>query len=198
MPLTRVQIISQALTVMGKKPIMNLINQSDIANAADASFDYLLQSVISKYFWRFATLIVVLSQNVVAPIGGYWRYSYQLPADYLKLVHLWPQQWDFEIYQNSHLYANFNNQGQPLYLEYQNTPLVENFPPYFQEYFIYEISAYLALSNAQMADYYEALKKDRDFLLAVAQCADAQNRPQTPLQSQPMLSRRFVTTFASG
>ncbi len=198
MPLTRVQLISQALTVMGKKPIMNLINQSDIVTAADNAFDYLLQSTASKYFWRFATLIVQLNQNVVAPIGGYWSYSYQLPADYLKLIHLWPQQWDFEIYQNSLLYTNFNNSGQQLFLEYQNTPIVENFPAYFQQYFIYEIAAYLALSNAQMPDYYDAIKKERDFQLAVAQAADAQNRPQTPLQSAPMLSRRFVATFASG
>jgi hypothetical protein len=198
MPLTQTQIISQSLTIMGKKPIMNLVNQSDIVTAAVNSWDYLLQSVVSKYFWRFATLIAVLSQNVVPPIGGYWRYSYQLPADFLKLVHLWPQQWDFEIYRNNLLYANFNNQSQPLYLEYQNTPLVETFPPYFQEYFAYEIAAYLALSNAQMPDYYEAIKKERDFQLAVALAADAQNRPQTPLQSAPMLSRRFVTTFASG
>ncbi len=198
MPLTRVKIISQALTVMGKKPIMNLTNQSDIVTAADNAFDYLLQATVSEYFWRFATVIAVLPLNAAPPIGGYWQYSYQLPADYLKMVHLWPMQWDFEIYQNSLLYTNFNNSAQPLYIEYQNTPLVETFPPYFIKYFIYEIAAYLALSNAQMPDYFEAIDSKKNYYLAVAQAADAQNRPQTPLQSAPMLSRRFVTTFASG
>jgi len=34
--------------------------------------------------------------------------------------------------------------------------------------------------------------------LGIALAADAQNRPQTPLQSQPILSRRYISTFASG
>jgi len=114
------------------------------------------------------------------------------------LIHLWPQQWDFEIYQQNLLYTNFNNANQTLFLEYQFLPLVANLPAYFVKYFVYEIAAYLALANAQMPDYYSELERKKGVELAIAQCADAQNRPQTPLQSQPVLSRRFVTTFASG
>jgi hypothetical protein len=198
MPLTRVQIISQALTLMGKKPIMNLINQSDIVTAADQAFDYLLQATLSEGFWRFATRIVVLNLNVNVPVGGYWMFSYQLPADYLKLVHLWPQNYDFEMYENFQMYSNFNNSNQPLFLEYVFTPVVSNLPAYFVKYFVYELAAYLALSNAQKPDYYGELERKKGIELAIAQAADAQNRPQTPLQSAPMLQRRFVTTFASG
>jgi len=198
MPLTRVQIISQALTLMGKKPIMNLTNQSDIVTAADNAFDYLLQATLSEGFWRFATRIVVLNLNVNVPIGGYWMYSYQLPADYLKLVHLWPQNYDFEMYENFQMYSNFNNSSQPLYLEYVFAPVISNLPPYFVKYFAYELAAYLALNNAQKPDYYQVLDNKKGIELAIAQAADAQNRPQTPLQSAPMLQRRFVTTFASG
>jgi hypothetical protein len=198
MPLTRVQIISEALTLMGKKPILNLTNQSDIVTAADQAFDMLLTDTISKGFFRFATRIVQINQNVNTPVGGYWLFSYTLPADYLKLVHLWPVMYDFEIYENNALYSNFNNAFQPLFLEYEFSPLVVNLPPYFVKYFIYELAMHLSLSNAQRPDYFEALKGERGILLAQAQAADAQNRPQTPLQSAPMLTRRFVSTFASG
>ncbi len=198
MPLTRVQIISQALTLMGKKPIMNLTNQSDIVTAADQAFDMLLSDTISKGFFRFTTTIVQLQQSVNTPLGGYWRYSYPLPANYVKLVHLYPVTYDFEIYENNNLYTNFNSQNAKLFLEYEFVPLVQNLPPYFVKYFIYELALYLALSNAQRPDYYSELKGERTILLAQAQAADAQNRPQTPLQSAPMLTRRYVTTFASG
>ena len=198
MPLTRVQIISQSLTLLGKKPILNLTNQSDIVTSANDAFDMLLQDTISKGFFRFATRIVQLNQNVNTPIGGYWLYNYTLPADYVKLVHLWPVMYDFEIYENNSLYSNFNNSSQPLYLEYEFTPLVQSLPPYFVKYFIYELAMHLALSNAQRPDYFDALKSERTILLAQAQAADSQNRPQTPLQSAPMLTRRFVSTFASG
>ena len=198
MALTRTQIISQALTLMGKKPIMNLVNQSDIVTAADNCFDMLLQATLSEGFWRFATKIVELQQNVNVPIGGYWFYAYNLPNDYLKMVHLWPQQWDFEIYAGNLLFSNFNNSGQPLFIEYLFLPDVQFLPPYFVKYFIFEIAALLALTNAQMPDYYSELERKKGIELAIAQAADAQNRPQTPLQSMPVLSRRFVTTFASG
>jgi hypothetical protein len=198
MALTRTQIISQALTLMGKKPIMNLVNQSDIVTAADNCFDMLLQATLSEGFWRFATKIVELQQNVNVPIGGYWFYAYNLPNDYLKMVHLWPQQWDFEIYAGNLLFSNFNNSGQPLFIEYLFLPDVQFLPPYFVKYFIFEIAAFLALTNAQMPDYYSELERKKGIELAIAQAADAQNRPQTPLQSMPVLSRRFVTTFASG
>jgi hypothetical protein len=198
MATTRVQIISQALMLMGKKPITSLINQSDIVTALDQAFDTLLQATLSMGNWRFAGTIVELPLNVNTPIGGYYRYSYQLPGDYLKLIHLWPHNYDFEIYEGNQLYTSYNNGSQPLFLDYIFMPLLQNLPPYFVKYFYYELATDAALANAQRPDFYEALKSQRDIVLAQAQAADAQNRPQTPLQSQPMLSRRFVSTYASG
>ena len=198
MPLTRVQIISQALTIMGKKPIQNLINQSDIVTAANQAYDMLLQNVLSQRFWRFATTIVQLNRLVQVPVGGYWMFAYQLPANFLKLVHLWPQNYDFEIYENMHLFSNFNDQFTPLFLEYTFRPADQNLPDYFTKYFCFEIAAYLALSSAQTPAYYQVLEAKREFELSLALAADAQNRPQTPLQSMPVITRRFVSTFASG
>lgn len=201
MALTRVQIISQALTLMGKQPIMNLTNQSPIATAADQCFDMLLQATLSESFWRFTCKIVELQMNLNTPIGGYWFYAYTLPNDYLKLIHLWPHQYDFELYAGPNaplLFTNFNNANQPLFLEYQFLPDVSLLPPYFVKYFIFEIAAFLALTNAQMPDYYSELERKKGIELAIAQCADAQNRPQTPLVSMPVLSQRFVSTYASG
>ncbi len=183
---------------MGKKPIQSLVAQSDIVAAAEQAFDFLLPSILSKYFWRFATTIVQLSLLAITPTGGYWQYAYELPGDYLKLVHLWPVNWDFEIYQNMQLYSNFQSSSQPLYIEYQFQPMIEFLPDYFNEYFAYEIACYLCLSNAQSVNYFQVLRPRADFLLGAALAADAQNRPQTPLQSAPMISRRYVSTFASG
>ena len=198
MPLTRVQIISQALTIMGLKPIQNLLNQSDIVTAADQAFDMLLPNIISKHFWRFATTIAQLNRLVAVPIGGYWKFAYQLPADYLKFVHLWPHNYDFDMYQNHQMYSNFDDSFTPLFLEYTFLPVVVNLPDYFTQYFILELATYLSLSNAQYLQYFQILEPKRQTELAQALAADCQNRPQTPLQSMPMLTRRFVSTFASG
>ena len=198
MALTRTQIISEALTLLGKAPIMNLTNQSDIATAANQAFDMLLYDAVSKGSWRFCGKIVELNLLPDPPLGGYWMYAYQLPADYVAMWHLWPSTDDFEIYNNSQIYSNFNSSSTPLYIDYFFVPAVNQLPPYFIKYFIYEIASHLALSNAQRPDYADYLDKKTTILFGQAQAADAKNRPQNPLKSAPMLSRRYVSTYASG
>jgi len=77
-------------------------------------------------------------------------------------------------------------------------PLIAFLPDYFNEFFAYEIACYLCLSNAQSVNYFQVLRPRADYLLQSALAADAQNRPQTPLQSAPMITTRYVSTFASG
>lgn len=177
---------------------MNLNNQSSLTSEADQCFDILAQNQFSVSNWRFATKIAALSQVLPVPVGGYWSHAYQLPSDYLKLIKIFPVSYNFEIYENSLLYANYDNTQSPLYLEYQFMPPVVNWPAYFDLYFSYELAAYLAISNAQSVQYAQYLDQKRTFNLAVAQAADSQNRPQTPIQSQPMITSRFVYTKDSG
>lgn len=200
MAATKVQIISYARLLLGKKITISLINQDDLTTALEAAFDFLFPSVISKGFWRFATRIVQLSQLEATPVGGYWFYAYQLPGDYLEMVHLWPQMYGWEIYENNLLYTNFNSTAgsQGLFCEYQFLPLIQNLPPYFIEYFATHIAAIAALSNAQSVQYYQPLMGEARVLWGEAQAKDAQNRPQTQLQNAPMISRRFVSVFVSG
>jgi hypothetical protein len=217
MAFNRVQIISYALTLMGRKPVSSLVNQGDIVTSADQAFDLLLTSALSIGFWRFATTIAVLQKLAETPVGGYWMYSYMLPADYLKMVHLYPHTYDFELYNNSRLYSNYssgnslnnvNNQindpnipymsGNPFYIEYVYRPSETLLPPYFVKYFSFELASYLALSNAQTPDYLAELERRRVIELSIAQAADAQNRPQSPLMSKPMLECRYVSAFVGG
>lgn len=198
---TKVQIISYAAMLLGKKQTLSLVNQNELISQLEAAFDFLYPSVISKGFWRFATKIQVLNQLNVTPIGGYYAYAYQLPGDYLEMVHLSPQFYDWEIYNNSQLYANYNASAigaQQLYIEYQFLPEIGTLPPYFNEYFATHIAAVAALSNAQSVAYHAPLMAEARVLWSEAQAKDAQNRPQTPLQNAPMISRRFVSVFASG
>lgn len=199
MPLTKVQIISNAISLLGKGITQSLINQGPIVAAAEQAYDMLLPSDISTAFWRFAVKQPVsLNMLNFTPIGGYWQYAYQIPADYLEMIHLYPQTYDWEIYENNWLFSNFNNQYQPLFMEYQFLPTPTALPPYFVEYFVYRIASYLAISSAQNVQYAQYLDQKMIFHKGVAQAKDAQNRPQTPMQNAPALSGRFVSTLASG
>ena len=199
MAFTRTQIISNAITIMGKKMILSTVGQSDLVDAAGQAFDFLLPCVLSEGFWRFATTIVQLAQTVNVPIVTNWRYEYQLPGDYLETVRVYPQMYNWEIFQSTNqipvIYSNFNG---PFFLEYVRLVDPTLLPPYFVHYFVYEIAYYLALASAQQTQYAPILRQDRDHHLGVALAKDAQNRPQTPLASQPMITNRFVATWIGG
>lgn len=194
---TRVEIISNAITLLGQAPITNLVNQSDLVVAAGQAFDLLLPDMLStgSVQWRFATKIAALVNRNVTPIGGYWSYTYALPADYLKLVHLWPHNYNYEMYTGMHMYSNFDNTVQPLYMEYIFMPVVTDLPDYFVTYLVYNIAEYLSLSSAQNIQYASYLQGKVAQKKAEALAADAQNRPQTPLQSAPMITNRYVSSF---
>jgi hypothetical protein len=198
MAFTKVQVVSNALMMLGKRPIITLDNQDALTTAAEQMFDFNLPSVLSTGFWRFATTIIELSLTVPAPVGGYWNYAYEIPPNYLKLVHLWPQMYDYEVYENYKLYSNFNNQGQPLFMEYIFMPVLQNFPDYFWYFFAVDLALSLTLTNAQSVQYQQALLPEREKRWGMALAADAQNRPNTPLQNAPMISKRYISTFAGG
>lgn len=198
---TQVQIISTALNLLGKASITTLSNPTEITQAALNFYSQLIAAEFETGTWRFTTTIVQLTNLNTPPTGGYWLYQYSLPADFKKVIHVWPFTWDYEIYEGAAgtvLYTNYNDATNPFYLEYQNTADVARFPDSFCKFVSYDIATNLALSNAQHAQFWQVLSSQRDYYRAVAMAADAQNRPQTPLQSQPMINNRYVSTLASG
>jgi hypothetical protein len=124
-----------------------------------------------------------------------WQYIYQLPADYLKAVRQYPHNYAYEIFEQSQLYSNV--QG-PLYLEYIYQPVVSMLPAYFNIYLAYRIAQDLGLSNAHNVQFSQVLEQRMGVMMSQALAADAQNRPQTPLISQPIISDRGVTSLING
>lgn len=297
MALTRIQIISNAVSLLGKGIVTTLANPSPLVAAADQAFDFLLPSIISQSRWRFASKIAPLALSSTPPLGSYWKYFYYIPHDYLELLRIFPQTWDYEIFSEGLIAGNFLGQAQAYVISYayptpanmlevapfnnvnafqnsqpevygctfttsgtlptttpqinnvdtyyitpvdidsftihtnfsdasnnaneivitnigtgQSNALIQNsnfieytflpdvsvFPPYFSEFFAYKIAAYLALSSAQSAEYFQILDSKATDLWMKAKSIDAKNRPQSSLQSQPIIANRFVSQFASG
>lgn len=192
MPFSKVQIISFAIAKLGHKPIQSLDNQSDLVNSAEQAYEILLPIIISEHQWRFSCKIAQVTQLVDEPIVDNWTYIYQLPADYLKMIRQYPHNYSFEIYEDSKMYSNINN---PLYIEYQYMPTVFKLPAYFVNYIACAIAEHLALSTAHNVQYAQKLANDMETARVQALAADAQNRPQQPLVSQPIITNRSVNSF---
>lgn len=131
--------------------------------------------------------------NSVAKIANpesQWKSIYTIPSDFLKLIRMHPQNYQYEMYGNEYYSTGRDN---ILTLEYIYQPDPANFPQRFTEYFVYEIAAYLALSNAQRPDFYSVLEQKRQLAFAMAAASEAQNRPNFTQASFPMLDARNVT-----
>lgn len=195
MAMTKVEIISNSLALLGQKPINSLQNQNSITTAAEQAFNFLLPTILSTGFWRFATKIVQLSQLNITPPVTQWAFAYELPADFLKMVRLYPHNWAYELYTDKVMYSNVEG---PQFIEYVFQPEIGQLPFYFNAYLVYKIAEYLALSNAQDVQFSQKLNSDMGIAMATALAADAQNRPQTPMISQPIIADRAVSFFVYG
>jgi len=206
--LTKVILISNAICLLGHKPITTLDNGDAMTVAAEQAFDLLLPGILSQDNWRFATAIQQLTQTLEVPPYP-WKAVYNLPSGYLKLLRLYPNIYEFDIYNNSKLYTllgydpldppapNPNpNSGQGLSIEYIFQPDISQLPPRFTNYFVYEIAKYLALSSAQRPDYFAAIKAECQYQYAMAAANEAQNRPQYSQVLFPVLNNRNIGGFA--
>lgn len=79
---TGVSICSDALILLGAKPISSFNDGTDEANSCDRLYPDIRDSVLSMYPWSFAYKKVRLSRLITTPVSE-WKYEYQLPGDRL-------------------------------------------------------------------------------------------------------------------
>jgi hypothetical protein len=194
MALTKVQIISNAITLVGHKPIITLDvdDADDLVIAANQAFDFLLESSITENSWRFASRITQLTKvNQEVPLTNLWSSVYLLTPGYLKTIRLHPHNYQYEIFENSKLYTNWDG---VMHMEDLFLPDISRLPAWFVKYFVFELAAYLALSNAQKAEYYNVLESKRAHQMGLAMAIDAQNRPQNTQANFPVLDASLRVT----
>ncbi len=215
---TKTFIISNAVSILGHKPIQTLDNPDQLVNAAIQAFDLLYPQVLTWNNWRFAVAIQPLVQSLERPPAP-WQAVYNLPSGFLKLLRLYPNVYGWDIYNNNKIYTYWSNgfnpcdcsqnnpppmpspnpcdyQGYiPFSIEYVFMPDVTQLPAHFVGYFVWELAHYLGLSNAQRPDYAAYLNSQKQIQLAMACAVEAQNRPQFSQVLFPVLDNRYIGGF---
>lgn len=186
MALTKIQIISNALILLGKGPVTTIAGAGDFGAAADSWYDLLKESVLAKNNWRFATKIQALTKLVETPVVDLYSYSYLLPSDYLSVWRLYPNTLDFQLYGNQRLYSSVDG----LVMEYRYAPDPSLWPYYFIEYFVVELAEKLALAVAKSEAYAQEMRALKQAALPQALNADAQAHPNSVLAFDPFIEVR--------
>jgi hypothetical protein len=81
LPISRLDIVNQALTELGRLPVTN-INDSEDATLLDVKLNLLLPVLLQETVWNFAILYREDSTPLTTPLTPDFSYTYQLPADY--------------------------------------------------------------------------------------------------------------------
>ncbi len=189
MALTKVQIISNAITLLGHEPIITLDEEDSdaLVLAASQAFDMLLPASITECSWRFATQISQLTRLNEEVPPAWWQAVYLLPSGYLGNIRVYPPNYNYEIYADSKIYSDWTGES-PIFMEHLFLPDISRLPAWFVKYFVFEIAAYLALSNAQKTEYYSSLETKRANQMAIAMGIDAKNRPNYVMHDFPVLN----------
>jgi len=186
MAITREIIVSLAVQKLGHEAVSSLANADALVRAADEQLTFQLPTLLSMGNWRFATKIAVLSKINETPPAP-WQVAYLLPSDMIKMIGLYPAQYEWDIFENSRLYAMWDG---IVNCTYVYVPSISALPYPFIDYLVNTIAYTLSLTNAQSPEFHAVLKQDMERSMAIALSHQAQNRPNYALRDFPALSAR--------
>jgi hypothetical protein len=193
-PYTRVNIISNALLLLGKPRIESIEAGGPPAKAADQLFDQILAADLSSPNWRFATKTATLSvvANFDPDFAGF-TYAQQLPADCLAIWRLWPNVY-YQVF-GQRLYTSTNTQ---LKIEYRSMTDLGALPPAYLNYLTYLIADTLAPAITDSATVSGKISAQMAAAKAQAMVVNAQNNPNRSIASSPWLGVRTGGGWGGG
>lgn len=182
---SQIDMISNAFLLIGTPTINSLTDGTSRANVAAGLYGTTVDSLLTSNHWRFAHARQELSQLSAAPDHTY-EYAYQLPADYLMAIRVYPHTDNYEII-GDQLHCNLSE----VTLDYINRPDESKFPQYFVKALEYRLAIEFAIPIAENRALKETLQSDYKTILHNAMWADAQGRPSKAPVNNPVINVRF-------
>ena len=180
---TDVEICSNALFLIGHGAISSFTEGTLGSQTASNFYTLTYRSLLSVHRWRFAAGKVTLSRLTATPLNE-WSYAFQLPADYINAIRVYPDG-DYEIYEDK-IYSNAN----AIDLDYLFQPNESKLPPYFEEALELRLASKFAFpvtANKSTGELYNTMFETQ---LKRAKFLDSQARPQVDMQYSPFTDVR--------
>lgn len=194
---TKLSMISAALVLCGEKPMNSLTDNRYGASVGAALFDMIYETELQSNRWRFACKKAQLAQVNVTPPNE-WQFCFQLPTDMLLPIGFWGVGTDrtYDIYSDK-IYTNITSNPGPinsttpvLTFDYLFKPDPATVPSYFSLLMTYALARDMikpiTASDTAVTLMTQKYIRQRN----VALYADAQGRPNRPLQNNPFVQIR--------
>lgn len=176
---SKVSIISQAFTLLGKGGINTLDTTNKLHTSVSQRYDTLIPALLTQSRWKHAGKTAVLDLLTDEPPTGEWSNTFQLPnkAEMLLAYRVYPDNFTYEIMQDK-LYTNESE----VTLFYIHEPTPNQFPVYFTNYLVYSLASEIAMAVTNKLELVELWAKKAIQAQAVAMAADAQQAPNVPIR----------------
>jgi len=180
---SQINIVNGALTELGEDRLQSMSEDKLAATVAGERYESTIKDLLGKAPWRFATVKAELSQDVAAPLNE-WSVSYTLPGTMVRLLRVYPKA-PYELF-GRHLYANTTG----LAADYVDRVSESDFIDPFVRLCELELAVRICMSLTNDKALKQQLQSDARFQFAAALAADAQQRPNVPIQSSPFTDVR--------
>lgn len=189
MSATAVSICSNALLMLGDKPISDFNEDQDRARLASNLWEQVRDHVLRSHPWNCAIKREALAPDATAPAFD-WSYQYTLPSDFLKALSIGEmgQEGEFRI-EGRKLLCDDN----PCYLRYifkNDNP--GTWDPGLVEVMTLEMAHRMAYAITQSASMVDTMAQKAAMVLRRARAVDGQDDTPEQLGDNPLYAARFT------
>lgn len=186
---TAISICSNALLLLGDKPIADFSEDQDRARLASNLWPQVRDYVLRGHPWNCAIKRVSLAPDVAAPAFD-WAYQFTLPPDYLKALSIGEagREGEFRV-EGRKILADDN----PLLLRYvfaNDNPAT--YDPMLVEVMTAEMAHRMAYAITQSASMVDSMAQKASIVMRRARAVDGQDDTPEQLGDSPLLSARFL------
>lgn len=193
----KISMISAALVLCGEKPLNSLTDNRYGAAVGAALFDMIYETELQSNRWRFACKKTALARVNETPPNE-WMYCFQLPTDMLLPIGIWGAGPDrtYDIYADK-IYTNITSNPGPinstapvLTFDYMFKPDPSTVPSYFSLLMTYALAKDMVKPITENDNAVVAMTQKYVRQKNLAMYADAQGRPNRPVQNNPFVQVR--------
>ena len=184
-PTTDIEIMANAAVLLGKKAFATIEDSDEFAVSLQKFYDMLVPSELSKNHWKFCKKYVELSQSSSTPDFAEYSTAYDLPADFLSAVRVFPNV-HYQIF-GKQIYTGGTG---TLKLEYNYQVPVTFWSPAFKEFIVYSLASQVAAAVTEDARMVQMMQQERHRVYAQAMWVDSQNAPNVSIQHRPWIEAR--------
>jgi len=186
MATSNVQIVNNALVKIGASNIISLTENSEAARAANLIFEQVRDATLRDHLWNFAAGRAALAEDAVAPAFGY-VYSYALPTDCLRVLHLERKDMVFKI--EGRKLLTDESPARILYIKQVTDP--NQFDAMFTEAFSARLAAELAISISESNSLYQNMMEVYRMKITDARSIDGQESGEPEIVADTWLDSRL-------